>query len=70
MILLNSESMYPWPLRLMVYRGEYATEWQLVLAFIKLTILPAVIAFFMAQRHLIAGRVLWWREERFCPCTS
>lgn len=55
LILLNSEDMYPWPLGMMVYQGEFATEWQLVLAFITLTILPTIIAFFAAQRHIIAG---------------
>ncbi len=38
-----------------VYRGEFGTEWQLVLAFITLTILPTVIVFFLAQKHIIAG---------------
>ena len=55
LILLNSREMYPWPLGLMVYQGEFATDWQLVLAFITLTIMPTVIAFFVAQRHIIAG---------------
>lgn len=55
LILLNSEEMYPWPLGMMVYQGEFATDWQLVLAFITLTILPSIIAFFAAQRHIIAG---------------
>ena len=55
LIMLNSESKYPWPLGIMVYRGEYGTEWQLVLAFITLTILPTIIVFFVAQRHIIAG---------------
>ena len=55
LILLNSEEIYPWPLGLMVYRGEFATDWQLVLAFITLTIMPTIIAFFAAQRHIIAG---------------
>jgi raffinose/stachyose/melibiose transport system permease protein len=39
----------------MVYQGEFSTEWQLVLAFVTLTILPAVIVFFAAQRHIVAG---------------
>ena len=39
----------------MVYKGEFSTEWQLVLAFITLTILPTVIVFFVAQKHIIAG---------------
>ena len=55
LILLNSESKYPWPLGIMVYKGEFATDWQLILAFITLTILPTVIVFFAAQKHIIAG---------------
>ncbi|WP_420963341.1 carbohydrate ABC transporter permease [Brucella sp. IR073] len=55
LIMLNSESKYPWPLGIMVYRGEFGTQWQLVLAFITLTILPTVIVFFIAQKHIIAG---------------
>lgn len=55
LIMLNSESRYPWPLGIMIYRGEFSTEWQLVLAFITLTILPTIIVFFLAQKHIIAG---------------
>jgi raffinose/stachyose/melibiose transport system permease protein len=55
LIMLNSESKYPWPLGIMVYRGEFSTDWQLILAFITLTILPTVVVFFAAQKHIIAG---------------
>ncbi|WP_040678516.1 carbohydrate ABC transporter permease [Rhizobium mesoamericanum] len=55
LIMLNSETMYPWPLGIMVYRGEFGTAWQLVLAFITLTIMPTIIVFFLAQKHIIAG---------------
>ncbi|WP_454855698.1 carbohydrate ABC transporter permease [Rhizobium binxianense] len=55
LIMLNSESRYPWPLGIMVYKGEFSTDWQLVLAFITLTILPTIIVFFVAQKHIIAG---------------
>ncbi|KXF75014.1 thiamine ABC transporter ATP-binding protein [Paramesorhizobium deserti] len=55
LIMLNTETKYPWPLGIMVYRGEFGTQWQLVLAFITLTILPTVIVFFLAQKHIIAG---------------
>ena len=55
LILLNSESKYPWPLGIMVYKGEFMTDWQLILAFITLTIMPTIIVFFLAQRHIIAG---------------
>jgi raffinose/stachyose/melibiose transport system permease protein len=55
LIMLNSEGRYPWPLGIMVYKGEFETDWQLILAFITLTILPTIIAFFLAQKHIIAG---------------
>jgi raffinose/stachyose/melibiose transport system permease protein len=55
LILLNTETKYPWPLGMMVYRGEYSTDWQLVLAFVTLTILPTIIVFFAAQKHIVAG---------------
>lgn len=55
LIFLNSESLYPWPLGMMVYRGEFGTDWHLILAFITLTILPTIIVFFAAQKHVVAG---------------
>ena len=55
LIVLNRESIYPWPLGMMAYQGEFSTDWQLVLAFVTLTILPAVIMFVLAQKVLVAG---------------
>ena len=55
LVVLNSESRYPWTLGLMAYQGQYSTSWQLVLAFITLTVLPAVLMFLFAQRYIVAG---------------
>jgi raffinose/stachyose/melibiose transport system permease protein len=55
LIMMDSEAKYPWPLGIMVYQGEYSTEWQLVLAFVTLMILPAVIVFFATQKHIVFG---------------
>ncbi len=55
LIMLNSDSMYPWPLGIMVYQGEYTSDWHLILAFITLTILPTLIVFLFAQKHIVAG---------------
>ena len=55
LVVLNTTRKYPWPMGLMEYQGEYMTYWQLVLAFITLTILPAIIVFVVAQRHIVAG---------------
>jgi raffinose/stachyose/melibiose transport system permease protein len=55
LMVLNRDSLYPWPLGIMAYQGQYSTDWHLVLAYITLTILPAVVLFFAAQRHIVAG---------------
>jgi len=55
LVVLNRDSLYPWPLGIMAYQGEYSTDWQLVLAFVTLTILPAVVMFIAAQKYLVAG---------------
>ncbi len=55
LVVLNRDAMYPWPLGIMAFQGEYSTDWHLVLAFITLTILPMVLMFLAAQRHIVAG---------------
>jgi raffinose/stachyose/melibiose transport system permease protein len=55
LVMLNTDSLYPWPLGIMVYQGEYSADWHLILAFITLTILPTVFLFLVAQKHIIAG---------------
>ncbi len=55
LVMLDSDSLYPWPLGIMAYQGEYSADWNLILAFITLTILPTVIVFFLAQKHIVAG---------------
>jgi raffinose/stachyose/melibiose transport system permease protein len=55
LVVLNREALYPWPLGIMAFQGEFSTDWHLVLAFITLTILPVIVMFFAAQRHIVAG---------------
>jgi len=55
LVVFNRDTLYTWPLGIMAYQGEYSTDWNLVLSFIALTILPAVIIFFSAQKHIVAG---------------
>ncbi|TCR64614.1 carbohydrate ABC transporter permease [Bosea sp. BK604] len=55
LVMLNSDALYPWPLGIMVYQGEFSSEWHLILAFITLTLLPTIILFIFAQKHIVAG---------------
>jgi raffinose/stachyose/melibiose transport system permease protein len=55
LVMLNTDALYPWPLGIMIYQGEYSSEWHLILAFITLTILPTIILFLLAQKHIVVG---------------
>ncbi len=55
LVMLNSQQLYPWPLGIMIYQGEFSSEWHLILAFITLTLLPTILLFIFAQKHIVAG---------------
>src|SRR5246500_4729731 len=55
LVMINSETLYPWPLGIMQYQGQYGTDWGKVLAFVSLTLTPALIFYLLAQKHIIAG---------------
>ncbi len=55
LVVLNTPEKYTWPLGIMQYRGEYGTDWTMILAYLTLTILPAIAFFLAAQRYIISG---------------
>ena len=55
LVMLNSDGLFPWPLGIMQFRGEFSADWNRVLAFITLTITPAIVFFLAAQRYIVAG---------------
>jgi len=55
LIALNTPEKYTWPLGIMQFRGEYSTDWSRILAYLTLTILPAIAFFLAAQKYIISG---------------
>ena len=55
LVMINSDKIYPWPLGIMQYQGQYSTDWGRVLAFVTLTMSPAIFFYLLAQKHVIAG---------------
>ena len=55
LVLLNSEDKYPWTLGIMQFQGEYLSEWNMILSFITLTMIPTVVFFLACQKHIVAG---------------
>jgi raffinose/stachyose/melibiose transport system permease protein len=55
LVMIDSDQIYPWPLGIMQYQGQYGTDWGRVLAFVSLTMAPAIFFYLLAQKHIIAG---------------
>ena len=55
MVLLSTPELFTWPLGLMDYTDERGSDWQLICAFVTLTMLPMIVVFLAAQRHVISG---------------
>lgn len=55
LIMLNTDPQYTWPLGIMQFQGEFGTNWPKILAYLTLTIIPAIIFFLAAQRYIISG---------------
>ena len=55
LIALNTDANYTWPLGIMQFQGEHGSDWPKILAYLTLTIIPAVAFFLVAQRYIISG---------------
>jgi len=55
LVVLNDRSLFTWPLGIMRFRGEFIVEWNKILAFVSLTILPALVFFTFTQKYIVAG---------------
>ncbi|MCY3606798.1 MAG: carbohydrate ABC transporter permease [Gammaproteobacteria bacterium] len=55
MVLLSTPELFTWPLGLMDYIDERGSDWQMICAFVTLTMLPMIVVFLAAQRHVISG---------------
>ena len=53
--MLNTPTNFTVPLMLNQFRGQYATEWTLVMAGGVIAILPLLIVYIFMQRHIIRG---------------
>lgn len=55
LIYLNDFATYPISVGLAFFRGRYSVEWNMFMAATLVSILPVLVLYFFAQRHLIGG---------------
>jgi raffinose/stachyose/melibiose transport system permease protein len=55
LLALNDEEFYTLPLGTMQFFGQYTANWSRLMAFIVVAMLPAIIFYLLAERHIISG---------------
>jgi raffinose/stachyose/melibiose transport system permease protein len=55
LIVLNDSNLWTVPLGIQQYQGQHATDWELVMAYVSLMMIPALAFYLFAERHLVAG---------------
>lgn len=55
LIYLNDEAKFTLSLGLQMFQGSYGAQWQLLMAASILVLLPAMIIFFIGQKHIMEG---------------
>lgn len=55
LLVLNNTSKWTLPLGVGQFQGEHGTDWPSIMAFVTLSIIPAIVFYLFAERHLVAG---------------
>jgi raffinose/stachyose/melibiose transport system permease protein len=55
LLVLNKIASYPLPLGVMDFYGQHAADWNMILAFLTLAMVPAVIIYLFCQKYIVQG---------------
>jgi raffinose/stachyose/melibiose transport system permease protein len=55
LLVLNSSQLWTLPLGIMQFQGQHSTDWAAIMAFVSITMIPAIVFYLFAERHLVAG---------------
>lgn len=55
LVVLNSEELFTLPYGTMQFQGQYGSDYALVLAFVTLTMIPAVLFYIFAEKQIVSG---------------
>ncbi len=55
LLVFNEPGRFTLPMGVMNFQGQHASQWNLILGYLSLAMVPAVILFIAAQRYIVAG---------------
>jgi raffinose/stachyose/melibiose transport system permease protein len=54
-LILNDPKMWPLPLGIMQFQGQYGREWALIMAYVVILMLPTVVFYLFTERYIVTG---------------
>ncbi len=55
LLVLNDSNLWPLPLGIMQFQGQFGTDWARVMAYVTLLIIPAIIFYLFAEKYIVTG---------------
>jgi len=55
LLVFNKPAFFTLPMGVMDFQGQHASDWNLILGFLTLAMVPALVLFVLAQRYIVAG---------------
>lgn len=55
LLVFNTQKKFTLPMGVMDFMGEHAADWNLILAFLTLAMIPAIILYIICQRYIVTG---------------
>jgi raffinose/stachyose/melibiose transport system permease protein len=55
LIAFNNQKLYTLPMGVMYFQGQHASQWNLILAYLTLAMIPAILMFIFGQKYIVAG---------------
>jgi len=55
LLVLNEDGLWPLPLGIMQFQGQFGTDWSRVMAYVTLLIIPAVIFYVFTEKYIVTG---------------
>jgi raffinose/stachyose/melibiose transport system permease protein len=55
LLVLNDSKLWPLPLGIQQFQGQYGTDWAPIMAYVTLLIIPAVIFYLFTEKYIVTG---------------
>ena len=55
LLVFNSQNLFTLPMGVMNFMGEHAADWNMILAFLTLAMIPAIILYIVGQKYIVSG---------------